>query len=150
MMTPVTMPKGMILEHVNMNVKNRDESVEFYTKVLGFKILRKYETDTQRVAYLYLDEQLMELNEVFDKEQPLGLRHLGIRVNDMDEAMAHFRAQGVEYVSGPVEFQPKIYATADVSSEKLLRALKPRGDKTFWRISMFRDPNGVILELLER
>ena len=89
-------------------------------------------------------------NEVFDKEQPLGLRHLGIRVNNMDEAMAHFKAQGVEFVSGPVEFKPKIYATADVSSEKLLRALKPREGKTFWRISMFRDPNGVILELLER
>ncbi len=75
---------------------------------------------------------------------------MGIRVDDMGEAMAHFKAQGVEYVSGPVEFEPKIYATADVSSEKLLRALKPRGEKTFWRISMFRDPNGVILELLER
>ena len=144
------MPKGMVLEHVNMIVKNRDESVDFYTKVLGFRILRKYETDTQRVAYLYLDEQLLELNELFDKNEPLGLQHLGIRVEDMDEAMAYFKEQGIEYISGPVEFKPEIYATADVSSEKLVRALKPRGEKTYWRISKFRDPNGVMLELLER
>jgi hypothetical protein len=43
-----------------------------------------------------------------------------------------------------------MYALADVSHEKLLRALKPKEDKTYWRIAMFRDPNGVIIELLER
>ena len=97
-----------------------------------------------------MDEQLLELNELFDKDKPFGLQHLGIRVKDMDEARAYFKAQGIEYVGGPVEFKPKIYATADVSSETLLRALKPRGEKTYSRISKFRDPSGVILELLER
>jgi catechol 2,3-dioxygenase-like lactoylglutathione lyase family enzyme len=124
--------------------------VAFYTKVLGFKILRKYETDEQRVAYLYLDEQLLELNERLEKDETIGLQHLGIRVEDMDEAMAYFRAQGVEYIGGPVQFQPEIYATAEVGSEKLVRALKPRGGKSYWRISKFRDPNGVMIELLER
>lgn len=145
----ITMIKGMILEHVNMFVKNRDEAVEFYTKVMGFKVLRKYETDTQRVAYLYLGDQLLELNEVFAKNQPLGLSHLGFRVEDMDEAMAELKKHDVEYVSGPVKFQPKIYGAADVTDEKLVRALKPI-KKQYWRISMFRDPNGVTLELLER
>lgn len=140
----------MILEHVSIVVKNRDATMEFYTKVLGFKILRKYETDTMRVAYLYLEDQLLELNEFYANDEPIGLWHLGFRVESMDEAMAHFKEQGAELVSEPIEFKPKIYATADVSDEKLLRALKPKEDKAYWRIAMFRDPNGVIIELLER
>ncbi|WP_455278962.1 VOC family protein [[Eubacterium] cellulosolvens] len=144
------MLKGMILEHVSIVVKNRDATMEFYTKVLGFKILRKYETDTMRVAYLYLEDQLLELNEFYANDEPIGLWHLGFRVESMDEAMAHFKEQGAELVSEPIEFKPKIYATADVSDEKLLRALKPKEDKAYWRIAMFRDPNGVIIELLER
>ncbi len=144
------MLKGMILEHVGIVVKNRDESMDFYTKVLGFKILRKYETDTMRVAYLYLEDQLLELNEFYANDKPIGLWHLGFRVEDMDEAMAHFKQQGAELVKEPFEFKPKMYALADVSHEKLLRALKPHGDKTYWRIAMFQDPNGVNIELLER
>jgi len=143
------MPKGMILEHIGMVVKNRDESLEFYTKVMGFKLLRKYETDKQRVAYLYLNDQLLELNELFSKDRPLCLSHLGFRVEDMNEAMYELKKHGVELIDGPIKFQPKIYATANVTEEKLVRALKPT-KKPYWLISMFRDSNGVIIELLER
>ena len=143
------MPKGMILEHVGMVVKNRDESIEFYTKVMGFKLLRKYETDTQRVAYLYLNDQLLELNELFSKDRPVGLSHLGFRVEDMNKAMNELKKHGTELIDGPIKFQPKIYATAKVTEEKLLRALKPT-KKPYWLISMFRDPNGITIELLER
>ena len=139
----------MILEHVGMVVKNRDESIEFYTKVMGFKLLRKYETDTQRVAYLYLNDQLLELNELFSKDRPVGLSHLGFRVEDMNKAMNELKKHGVELIEGPIKFQPKIYAAAKVTEEKLLRALKPT-KKLYWLISMFRDPNGITIELLER
>ena len=139
----------MILEHVGMVVKNRDESIEFYTKVMGFKLLRKYETDTQRVAYLYLNDQLLEFNELFSKDRPVGLSHLGFRVEDMNKAMNELKKHGVELIEGPIKFQPKIYAAAKVTEEKLLRALKPT-KKLYWLISMFRDPNGITIELLER
>ena len=141
---------GMILEHVGIVVKDRDASVEFYTRIMGFKILRKYETDTMRVAYMYLDDQLLEVNEFLAKDKPLGIWHLGFRVDDMDAAMAELKKHGAEYVDGPTKFQVKIYATADVNNEKLLRALRPPSDKPYWRISNFKDPNGVLLELLER
>jgi len=144
------MTSGMILEHVGMVVKDRDASVDFYIKVMGFTILRKYETDVMRVAYLYLGDELLELNEYLAKDKPLGLSHLGLRVDNMDKAMAELKEQGAEYISGPTKLQPKIYGTAKVTSEKLLRALRPPDEKPYWRMSMFRDPNGVILELLER
>ncbi|MCZ2845597.1 MAG: VOC family protein [Candidatus Bathyarchaeota archaeon] len=144
------MPKGMILEHIGMIVKDRDESQEFFTKVMGFKVLRKYETDTQRVAYLYLNDQLLELNEIYSKDRPIGLSHLGFRVEDMKEAMEELEKHGAELIEGPIKFQPKIHATAEVTEEKLLRALKPV-KKPYWLISMFKDPNnGITLELLER
>ena len=67
----------------------------------------------------------------------------------MNEAMDELKKHGGELVNGPIKFQPKIYATAKVTGEKLLRALKPT-KKPYWMISMFSDPNGVIIELLER
>ncbi|MEM3017942.1 MAG: VOC family protein [Candidatus Bathyarchaeia archaeon] len=144
------MPKNMILEHIGIVVRDRDASLELYTKVMGFKVLRKYETDKMRVAYLYLDDQLIELNEFYSQDKPLGVWHLGFRVDDMDQAVAELKEKGVEHIDGPLKFQPKIYATADVSNEKLRRALRPPEEKPYWRISNFRDPNGVTLELLER
>ena len=139
----------MILEHVSMVVKDRDEAVDFCTKVMGLEVLRKYETDTQRVAYLFLGDQLLELNELYAKDKPIGLAHLGFRVDDMGEVVAEFKKQGIEFSGEPIKYEPKIYATADVTDEKLVRALKPV-KKPYWLISMFRDPNGVTIELLER
>jgi hypothetical protein len=38
---------------------------------------------------------------------------------------------------------------AETDDEKLRRAARPVG-RSHWRIAMFADPDGIILELLER
>jgi catechol 2,3-dioxygenase-like lactoylglutathione lyase family enzyme len=151
----------MILEHVGITVSDLERSITFYTEVLGFRLLRK----TTSNAYLHLDDQLLELTqcrsstEVGARGRPaecderlyctVGITHLGFRVENMDEAVDKIERLGGKLITPPYEFEPQIEYVAEAGYEKLRRAARPVGRKT-WRIAMFSDPDGIILELLER
>jgi len=151
----------MILEHIGLTVSDLDRSVSFYTQVLGFQILRRTRTN----AYLHLDDQLLELTqcrvpvEVSCPETPddcegrlyaeVGITHLGFRVDDLDQAVHKIENLGGRLITPPYEFEPQIEYVVEPADEKLRRAAKPVG-RTHWRIAMFADPDGIILELLER
>ena len=151
----------MIFEHVGITVGDLARSIRFYTEVFGFSLLRKATTN----AYLYLDDQLLELmqgdpattrprpetatgwNEQMWSQVPLI--HLGFRVDDMEQALAKIVALGGEVVVPPADYTPTIEHVAEVSHEKLRRAARPIG-KPSWRIADVSDPDGVMLEILER
>lgn len=142
-------------------VSDLARSTRFYSEVFGFSLLRK----TTANAYLYLDDQLLELmqgdpatarprlktaadwNEQMWNQVPLVL--LGFRVDDMEQALIKIVALGGEVVVPPAEYTPTIEHVAEVSAEKLRRATQPI-DKPYWRIADVSDPDGVILEILER
>jgi catechol 2,3-dioxygenase-like lactoylglutathione lyase family enzyme len=151
----------MILEHVGLTVSDLERSILFYTEVLGFRVLRRTTTN----AYLHLDDQLLELTqcrtstEVCTVEGPedcdeqlycaVGITHLGFRVDDMDEVVQRIEELGGKLITPPYEFEPQIEYAVEPADEKLRRAAKPVGRKQ-WRIAMFSDADGIILELLER
>lgn len=151
----------MIVEHVGIAVTDLDRSIEFYTGVFGFAVLRK----TTMNAYLHMGDELLELMQASVSDSPprprtqeawrdelfshVGLNHVGFRVEDLGEAIAEIERRGGTLVVPPFEFKPSIERVADVESDKLLRASRPlRGDS--WRIAVFTDPDGTMLELLER
>ena len=151
----------MILEHVSITVSDLARSLRFYSEVFGFRLLRK----TTVNAYLYLDDQLLELiqgdpataapipasaqewNE--RKWSQVPAVHLGFRVDDIEQALSKIVALGGEVVVPCVEYTPTIEHVAKVSAEKLRRAAQPIG-KPYWRIADVSDPDGVLLEILER
>ena len=151
----------MILEHVGLTVADLERSIRFYTEVLGFSLLRKTTTN----AYLYLDDQLLELTQcrvpvevspprgAEEGEERLycgvGITHLGFRVENMDEAVVTIEKLGGQLVIPPYELEPQIEYAVEPANEKLKRAATPVGRRC-WRIAMFADPDGIILELLER
>jgi len=151
----------MILEHIGLTVSDLDRSVSFYTQVLGFQILRRTTTN----AYLHLDDQLLELTqcrvpvEVSPPETPhdcdgrlyceVGITHLGFRVDNLDDAVEKIEELGGRLITPPYEFEPQIEYVAEHTDEKLKRAARPIG-RARWRIAMFADPDGIVLELLER
>ena len=153
--------RSMILEHVGITANDLAESIKFYTEVFGFTVLR----ETMQNAYLYLDDQLLELMqsraptdlntpqtpEGWDERMRScsGLVHIGFRVGNLEEAIQRIEELGGRLVVPPYEFEPKIEYVAEATTEKLRIASQPVG-KAYWRIAMFADPDGVILELLER
>lgn len=151
----------MILEHIGLTVSDLNRSIEFYRQVLGFSLLRKTTTN----AYLYLDDQLLELTQCrapADVQLPhadpawtermyckVGVTHLGFRVDDIDQAVEGMTTLGCKLIAPAHEFQPQIECLVDTAEEKLRRAARPVG-KSHWRMAVLSDPDGIILELLER
>jgi catechol 2,3-dioxygenase-like lactoylglutathione lyase family enzyme len=151
----------MLFEHVGLAVTDLQRSIDFYTRVFGFKLLRK----TTINAYLYFGEDLLELiqaSEMQSSKLPqsesewrtemmrhIGLNHIGFRVSNLDEAIARIEKRGGTLVVGPFRFRPEIEQISDTASDKLARAVRPRRGTT-WRIAVFADPDGTMLELLER
>lgn len=157
----MTPPHTLAFEHVGITVTDLDRSINFYTGVFGFLVLRR----TTLNAYLHLGEDLLELilaSEPRLPERPadapawhdemfrrVGLNHIGFRVDDMDAAVAEIEARGGRLVVPPWKFTPQIEHAVEHESEKLYRAARPRVSDS-WQVAVFADPDGTMLELLER
>jgi lactoylglutathione lyase len=149
----------VILEHVGVTVTDLDRSIAFYTEVLGLRLLRRTATN----AYLHLDEELLELMQATDGAQAnvmsrdtmqrmlttVGPNHIGFRVDDLDVALEAIERRGGTVVTRPFDYTPAVEFVAETKSEKLRRASRPLHGSS-WRIAVVADPDGTMLELLER
>ncbi len=94
--------------HIYLPVRDVDESIDFYTKNLGFRLLRKYTLAEGAApsAYLELGEVLLELTKA---RRPLPAEEgnveprIGLAVTDMDAAWADLTSKGVEPVREPYD-----------------------------------------------
>ena len=152
----------MIYEHIGFTVSDLNTSIDFYTKVLGFTLIRK----TTITAYLHKDNDVLELMQAENpKKVPPpqnakelknlmlsgpGVFHIGFRVDNMDQALKELKASGNKIVSEPIDYTPEInFVLENLDSDKLKRVARPL-KKPFWRIAKICDPDGIILEVLER
>ncbi len=128
----------MIYEHIGITVNDLGESIAFYTKALGFEVLKR----TSFHAYLYKGTDMIELIQSNNpvpvqkleptedlvglmKEVPGGKVHIGIRVENIDEAVKKVRENGGEIIVSPVEYRQKINFATDVTDDKLKRVVTP-------------------------
>ncbi len=98
--------------HSGVYCKDIDESIAFYTDVLGFRHL--FSTDAMegdkplKMAWIKSDEgEIIELLEQEDKSTidaaAKCLNHVAIRVNDMDEIVERLNANGIAIEAGPFD-----------------------------------------------
>lgn len=122
-----------LIDHVAAVVKDLEGSVGFYTRVLGFTLVRRAETPDLKVAFVQLGEtkvELMELKHPIKVPAPtmdnmdVGLKHLAFQVEDVAKKVAELKEKGVRFTS------------------------EPKGPD-FPRSAFFRDPSGVILQLIQ-
>jgi catechol 2,3-dioxygenase-like lactoylglutathione lyase family enzyme len=118
------------IDHVHVMCRDLDESIEFYTKVLGFYFLRRTQFGPPEargeVAFVGVNGILVELfpmprgaTEIPESAK----RPFGLMVDDMEATVADLRARGVE-----------------VFDERI-------GWTFSGKYAAIRDPSGVMIEL---
>jgi len=118
--------KGLRLNHVGMYVKNFDESMNFYTKTMGFREAFSFKDKEGKPTLTYLQisrDTFLELAPA-TAERPVGLSHVGLWADDLNAEVAALRQQGVKVDD-------------------------PRTGTTKAPLTNVIDPNGIRLELLD-
>jgi lactoylglutathione lyase len=99
--------KVLKLLHTRMRVSNMDQTIQFYTNVLGLEVLeRKTSPRGSHLAFLKVpnSDELIELCS-FPPSGPVKVQedlvHLAFQVEHLDETIATLHAKGVKITDGP-------------------------------------------------
>ena len=124
-------------EHVGMTSSNLDRTVAFYCDLLGLKLVLRKPQASGELAFLDAGGGMLEIfapatavtgaRDVPAEEA--GMRHLTFAVSDVDEAIATLEAAGVSIAERP----------RDAHNREMVR-----------RVAFIRDPDGLLVELVER
>jgi len=95
--------------HTRMRVSDMEQTVAFYTNVLGLEVLeRKVSPRGSHLAFLKVpnSEELIELTS-FPPSGPVKVQedlvHLAFQVESLDETIASLNAKGVKVTDGPTQ-----------------------------------------------
>jgi lactoylglutathione lyase len=97
------------LLHTRMRVSDMEQTIRFYTEVLGLEALeRKTSPRGSQLAFLKVpnSEELIELTS-FPPSGPVKVQedlvHLAFQVDNLDDTIASLNAQGVKITDGPTQ-----------------------------------------------
>ncbi len=117
---------GLRVNHVGIFVKNMQESVDFYTKILGMRegFVMRDKNGNPTTHYIQVDKYtFLELSQA-TPDRPAGLNHVGFQTDNISDTLAELKKRGITFTE----------VTAQGSGA-------PHSSMT--------DPNGVRLEMLE-
>lgn len=97
------------IDHIGIAVKNLENSIPFYEKLLGTKCYAIEHVKDQfvRTAFFIIGQTKIELLESTDPEGPIasfiekwgeGLHHLAFAVNNTDESLKHAKVNGFRLI----------------------------------------------------
>lgn len=122
------------VQHIAINTVDIEKSIKFYTDVLNLK--QKETVDIGELALVYIEVNANRFIELFDlkgackrgciSDELQGVKHIAFDVGNIEEWNKHLLAHNVEFTVELCEFTP-------IGKNVLL----------------FKDPNGVIIELCE-
>lgn len=96
----------MKIDHIGIAVKNLDETLKFYTDVLGLNLQGTEVVEEQkvRVAFLPVGDTEVELLESTTDDGPIakfiekngeGVQHIAFKVDDIEAAIEEMKAKGM-------------------------------------------------------
>ena len=97
------------LLHTRMRVSDMDETIRFYTTVLGLEVIeRKTSPRGSQLTFLRVpnSDELIELTS-FPPSGPVKVQedlvHLAFQVESLDQTIASLNAQGIKITDGPTK-----------------------------------------------
>jgi len=132
--------KVLKVDHIGIAVKDLEESMKFYSQVLGLESqgIEVVEEQKVRVAFFPCGDSELELLESTSPDGPIarfiekngeGVQHIALRVDNIEGALAYLKEQGIRLI----DEKPR-YGAGGAS----IAFLHPKATK------------GVLLELSER
>lgn len=123
-------------DHVTITVADLERSVKFYRDILGLEVAGMLEQDEGNFKLVYLKvggDIVLELFHFTEKGKSLpttkdidiGIKHIGFKVENVDVVTRRLKEKNVKFTLEPLD------AVGGV------------------RIAFFKDPDGVLLEILE-
>lgn len=124
-------------EHIGMTSGHMDRTIAFYCDLLGLKLVLRKANDIGEVAFLDAGGGMLEVIAPRDgagrfrdvPTEEAGMRHLTLAYDDVDAMFAKVEAAGVAVVERP----------RDAFNTEMVR-----------RVAFIRDPDGIVVELIER
>ena len=125
------------LLHTMIRVMDMDKSVDFYTRLLGMKLLRRRDFEGGRFTLAFVgygdeeSEAVVELTHNWDQEEPY----------DMGDAFGHLAIA-----------VPDAYAVCDALEKEGVPVPRPAGPMKGGErvIAFIEDPDGYKIELVQR
>ena len=135
------------LEHVGITVKDLDKALKFYSEILEFPVLSRKENPELKVAYaqIQIGQSKVEIFSPLEGKpsrprpaecgmegvgarirETTGLNHLSINVDNIDAVFEKLKNKGVLFI-----LEPKLMGTGS-------------------KIAFFTDPDGTLIELIQR
>ena len=129
-------PSGFRLAHTMIRVVDLDRTLDFYTRLLGMRVLRQNEYPGGRFTNTFIgyDEEdasaVIELTWNWDQTEPY----------DLGDGWGHLALE-----------VPNVYATCEQLAAEGARITRPPGPMKHGKrvIAFVEDPNGYKIELLE-
>ena len=128
----------MRIDHQMMRVKNLDKSVDFYTRILGMKLLRQTEYPDGKFTNTFVgykpegEGTALELTYNWDQEDDYemgqGWGHLALMVDDVYATCDKLAAEGVTITrpAGPMKHGTRVIAFIEDPDGHKIELVGPR------------------------
>lgn len=105
---PVIPPKQ--IEHIGIAVKDLEASIQFYTGMLGLKLvgIETVESEQVRVAFIEIGETRLELLEATSSDSPIarfiekkgeGIHHIAFQTEHCQKHLDFLKKQGIQLIN---------------------------------------------------
>jgi len=118
-------------DHTHLTSPDPEKTVEFYTEVMGAKVIGKQEALGSQMFELDLGGIPVRVSSKTGADEAWtglrhGLHHLGLAVDNIEKTAAELKSKGAEFVVEPTQLRPGL------------------------KFAFIKAPDGVLLEVIEK
>ncbi|MEE9450397.1 MAG: VOC family protein [Ignavibacteriaceae bacterium] len=94
------------IDHLNLDVKNLDQSVEFYNKLFGFTVFKEQPEENSKIIGNDHVKLCLYQRDEFDHFEKNGFNHFGLHIKNFEDVMQKCTELGIEvYYGGQLDWE---------------------------------------------